>query len=1173
MIKIILGPSGSGKTTELFQAVTEGAVLSGNISDSLKKNFIVVIPEQFSLSVTRKLASMNPRKGIINIDVLSFARFAHRIFDSSGRGKVKILDDTGKNLILRRIAGQVSDKLKVLSGTLRRQGYINEIKSAISEFVQYDISPEDVAIMSEEVGSSTYLGTKLKDLSLIYEGFRDSMKDKYLTREELLDAAVSVMDRAAFLKEAHIVFDNFTGFTPIQYRFIEKLCELAEELDFAFDYDGREKAQNSLSYRSGADNDLFTMTLRSLAGLKGIAENTGHEFLILDRSSTGSKRVMKDSPLEYLESHLFRGGSQLKKYNGPLNETINILEFNRPETEAAYICAEVKRLIRTQGLKYGDIGIVCGSEAYYKLISIEARKRDIPVFIDSTDPIRLNPFIELLRAAIQVELTRFSYEAVLHFLRTGLIALEKDDIDLAENHVRKYGIRGKSAYGKPWEQGKPGEELTEEQGLKYERINKVRDYLSRAFGPLDSVIRKRSAAAKDYTKAIRDFVELIGVKEALQDLEPKFRESGDMGAADEYGQIYEKLDELFTKIEELLPDEVMSFREYSDILTSGFDEIRIGVIPPKPDQVTIGDQTRSRFENIKILIFAGLDESAVPARASVGGILTDHDKERVKEAFTGHISSDAPLQETPHKGRQYEFAPGAKEKIITEKLMFYMCVTKPSERLYLTYSGVNVGEKCVRPSWFLKSILRLFPDIEIKRISSEAVYRDFETENDAFEGLVLGLKSAGKETGFGAADDSEGSAALSESGKAELYKYFAKSSKYRDRLQRTKKSIFDIYKATPLSRAAADILRERRRFLSPSMLEQYSACPYEYFLKYSLGLKEREEFGFEKRDLGTILHEILELMPEAAKSLGKPWYEMGDAELLEVCDKAIALSLKPERVEVLRSSERNAYFLDRIKRIIHRTLTNLIYQKSAGSFVPVEFERKFFFGGLQGKIDRIDLADLREGKAVSIIDYKSGNKAFDLSRIYWGLDLQLPLYLTAALEIERDNYPGNEIIPGGFFFYHIDDPVIDSKDLKVGTADEAEEKRKKEFKLRGLVNSDSEVIALFDRKALTSSSDVVQAAFNMDGTLSRYKSSAAAVDEIGCIEEYVNGFITRLQEKMDQGDISRVPAVYGNDSTCKYCDYRDACPFDVRKAGYEERFLKKFSKDSDILERMKLEIH
>lgn len=54
---------------------------------------------------------------------------------------------------------------------------------------------------------------KLKDIRLLYEGFQDYLRERYITKEELLDVLNSQVKESELLKNSVVVLDGFTGFT------------------------------------------------------------------------------------------------------------------------------------------------------------------------------------------------------------------------------------------------------------------------------------------------------------------------------------------------------------------------------------------------------------------------------------------------------------------------------------------------------------------------------------------------------------------------------------------------------------------------------------------------------------------------------------------------------------------------------------------------------------------------------------------------------------------------------------------------------------------------------------------------------------------------------------------------------------------------------------------------
>ena len=132
-LQFIYGNSGSGKTYMIHNRMIQMA------SENPKKNFLLIVPEQFTMQTQRELVQMHPNHSILNIDVLSFNRLAYRIFDELGNFRSQVLEETGKSLILRRIAEEKSDELTVLKKNITKMGYIDELKSLISELAQYNI--------------------------------------------------------------------------------------------------------------------------------------------------------------------------------------------------------------------------------------------------------------------------------------------------------------------------------------------------------------------------------------------------------------------------------------------------------------------------------------------------------------------------------------------------------------------------------------------------------------------------------------------------------------------------------------------------------------------------------------------------------------------------------------------------------------------------------------------------------------------------------------------------------------------------------------------------------------------------------------------------------------------------------------------------------------------------
>jgi ATP-dependent helicase/nuclease subunit B len=199
---------------------------------------------------------------------------------------------------------------------------------------------------------------------------------------------------------------------------------------------------------------------------------------------------------------------------------------------------------------------------------------------------------------------------------------------------------------------------------------------------------------------------------------------------------------------------------------------------------------------------------------------------------------------------------------------------------------------------------------------------------------------------------------------------------------------------------------------------------------------------------------------------------------------------------------------------------------------------------LRGVIDRVDLYEGDGSVYLRVVDYKSGRKELDPTQIYWGLQLQLLMYLMAALSAK----PGAE--PAGAFYFHIDDPLVD---LDEGLRERAEREIAQRLRLRGIVLADTAVVGFMDRDGTS-----MKQVFNKDGTLSAF-ASAASLEEMHNLLDHAKRTAEKLASSMRKGGIAVSPAKTNTFSACKFCEYAGVCRWDARLPGARPRFLSPLS--------------
>ena len=317
-------------------------------------------------------------------------------------------------------------------------------------------------------------------------------------------------------------------------------------------------------------------------------------------------------------------------------------------------------------------------------------KYNIPYFIDATQEILFHPFIEFIRSIPDIAAQNFSADAVFRFLRCGFSELLDSEIDVLENYVLACGVRGKSAWDKKWVR------LPKHKaGYDIELLNQSREYIMEMLKPVYQVFSDKKSTVKDYVLTIYKLIVLLDIPDKLAKKEQVLLDAGDQTASKEYGQIYKIVMQLFEKYVAVLGDECMDAEEFTQILDAGLDAADVAVIPPGYDTVTIGDIERTRLTNIKVMFFAGVNDGIVPKAAGRGGIISQYEREALKEL-------------------DIELAPGAREQAFIQRFYLYLNMTKPSEQLYLSYAKVNSEGKGIRPSYLIDTVRKLFPAMSVE---------------------------------------------------------------------------------------------------------------------------------------------------------------------------------------------------------------------------------------------------------------------------------------------------------------------------------------------------------------------------------------------------------------------------------------------------------------------------
>ena len=812
-LQFVLGSSGSGKTTVTYQRLVEEA------AKNPKKNYLFLVPEQFTLQTQQKLVDLAPGHVIVNIDVLSFKRLAYRVFDDLGITDISVLEETGKNLILRKVAEEEKEHLTVMRPNMARIGYIEEVKSLISELSQYNVTPDRLEAYASAGSASPAFAAKLMDVVTMYRGFCAHMQENSLiTAEEILSRLIAVAEQSALLRDSVVVLDDFTGFTPIQNQLLRRILPMVDRMYILLTIDKEEDP-----YHLTGEQELFALTKKTVIALSRMAEELGvtvEQPVFMDGTEGIRFALAKD--LAFLEQHLFR--SSTASYAGEVAH-IDITSHRNPYEELVSVVREIDALVRQGRYRYRDIAVVTGDvETYSQYARLVFAQYEIPCFIDQSAQVLFHPFLECLRGALEILGENFSYPSMMRFLRCGYVDLEESSIDELDNFLYESGIRGRSAWEHTWLR-------RSRKGYDMEILEACRVAIMDLLLPLADAFAGGKQNVGQEVMAVYTLLCKLSAGEKLLQQAAAHKEVGEDARYHQDSQIYQTVMELLEKFHYLFRDEQMDIDEFVELLDAGLSAAKVAVLPPAFDSVTIGDIERTRLDDVKVLYILGVNDGIVPKASGAGGIISEYERQMLQEA-------------------DLELAPGAREQAFIQRFYLYRNLTKPSESLHIHYSRVDAEGKAMRESYLVGVLQKMFPTLTVTE--KQEIGREYTdaTPQAALTYLTCGLR------------DEKWYA---------LAHCLLATEEYHDLMEAILTAPFARYQNNPVSKAVAHAIYGRQMEGSVTRLEKFARCAYSHFLDYGLGLKERKEPGMTQINMGNLSHDALRRYSENLRKQQLDW--------------------------------------------------------------------------------------------------------------------------------------------------------------------------------------------------------------------------------------------------------------------------------------------------------------
>ena len=1124
-LQIIYGRSGCGKTQYIFNEISK------NIDNGRKK--YIITPEQFSFSaekeLLRSLEDEEQNSAVINAEVLTFARMAHRVSSEVGGSNKTVLSNCGKSMLIYSILSNKKNNLKFLG---KSDSNIDMVMTQITELKKHGVTLENLKTLMEQVGENDlYLENKLQDIYTVYSKFQEKIVNNYVDENDALTILESQLDATDMFKNTEIYIDEFVGFTKQEYAVIAKLLKQASKVTITV-------TSNSMEKTDEASNDIFFSNKETIEKILRIAKETKttvEEPVFLEKIYR-----FKSKELNHIERNLYN--FPYKKYEENV-ENLSLFLANNQYSEIEEVARRILELVRSKKFRYRDISVITKNiDVYSNLCKAIFKEYDIPVFIDEKRDLSQNILVKYLISILDIFARNWSYDSVFNYIKCGFLNITPSDIYLLENYALKWEIKGSKWYKADWN-------FHDEDSTGKETIDHINELRREIVTPLVELKNNLSGnkTAKQISENLYNFLIKNNIDKVL---ESKIKELNDIQKVDiaaEYETSWKIVMQVLDEIVLVFGDENITFENYMQILKTGLGESKLGTIPMAQDEVTVGDVDRSRSHKIKAVFIIGLNDGMFPSINKAEGFLNDDDREKIKQ-------------------NGVELAKGTIDRIYEDNFNIYKAFTTAEEKIFLSYSSSDMEGKSLRPSVLVSRIKKIFEGL---KETSDVIYRKSEisTKENTFKELLINLR----EFRDGNEIDTKW---------FDVYNLYNESEEWHEKLASAVKALNYTNTAEKIKKENVEKMYGSTLKTSVSKLEQYSGCPFSYYLKYGLKLNDKETFNVEAVDTGSFMHDVIDNFFGVIEERKINLKEITDEELEKIVAEIVNEKLKLNRNYIFTTTEKYKVLSNRLQKVVTMSVKYIVQSLKQSEFEVFGHELEFGGDGqykpitvitedgkkveITGKIDRVDIMKNPDGIYVRIIDYKSSVKNIDLNQVFYGLQLQLLTYLNETCKVE-------DFIPAGVLYFNLTNPTIGTD--KTLTDEEVEEKIRQEFKMKGLILADVNIIKKMDTNIENEPkgiSKIIPATIKKDGEISDRGTSAVTKEQFVYLQKYMEKIIKQISEEILQGNIEVKP--YYNASTkktpCEYCKYKSICRFDENTKNNEYKYISKLNKDA-VLEMIK----
>lgn len=1096
-VEYVLGRAASGKTAYVMEQILA--------LQQRGERVLLVVPEQITLEMEQRLTG---RLGVLwNVEVLSPSRLIRRVLGETGVQQRTALGEEGLAMALRSAMEKLMPTLTYYHKC--SAGFLKEMAAVYTELRQSEITPTALRLAADGVTEEITRG-KLYDIAALMDAMADLMRGSYTDAADRVDAFIACAPQSELLKKANVFVDGFDVLPFKEQKLLLALCMACPKVTVTF----------KLCEVTDPDEALFAPVRKAFEGLQGMVLKNGLPYTI--QHVQGEHAAPLTPELAHLEKNLY--ALPAAEFTAPV-QNIQLAALHDAHLEAERAAGLLHSLIAENGWHFRETAVVCRSLGEYgELLEYAFRRRGMRAYIDRALPCAFHPAARYVLFTLEALSRGLQKQDMIRCLKTGFSPLNSYEQDMMEIAILEENLRGEKRWREPLDNPVAAKAATR--------------FIKPVLSLFDKGMTKKNTV-RDFALATYAFMEESGLRSRLNKAIRHGMLHGGELDAHRCGQVWDALVHTLDQAVELCGEQEIPLKEFCGMLRAGLESVQLLGLPAEEDCVAVCEMMRFKPKpGLKALVVLGVNEDVLPARPAESGLLRQDEREKLRALPQGIAVT----------------LPGLEDESALERFILYTTLTAPQSFLCLSYAMSSFKGEGLRPSSLVARMQRLFPQMQVLgglnpdqivwHGSPELAAQRLETALTVQKGGVTA-----------APDTPELKAAL--------------QAYAPEQLQRVKSAVQRDVAPHTLPIPLAQKLYAHGEQTSISRLESYANCPFKHFMQYGLSPRIIHEEQVGAADLGTLYHDAIESFI-GTMSTGKIDLAALDGKQ---CDALMDAAALPSLEKMSRrSAMRGGQGEQRIRQMrltLRRAGRTLVYQLKSSKFQPAAVESAFgkeendavqltLENGLtvyvRGRIDRVDVCEIDGKRYVRVIDYKSGKNTLDLADVYYGLRLQLFVYLDAATKIEN-------ALPAGVFYFKIADMEInDPASAEQEDADETnaqalrEQARHRVLALKGLVRHEKSILeAMGDPAQLDT---ILPVKLKADGTL--YKNcegNALTEEEFALLTRYTRRKLTTLMNGVAKGDIAASPVMEQQSSACAYCDYKGVCQMDATMPGFAPRLI------------------